>query len=110
MKKIYKLFIVMIMVCFSFTIVACNKTPEEDVKPIVDTVEVTGYAKSVYFSEPFDESNIEVEVTFKDGTSKKYGNEDLEFDYMYFNSLTLGEQTVTVKLTRKMVFMVPFPI
>lgn len=99
MKRLYKLFMVLLMVCFSFTIVACKEPQQqEEPKPVVDTVEVTGYEESVYFSDSFDESNIEVEVTFKDGTSKKYGTSDLEFDYTYFDSSSLGEQTVTVKV------------
>ncbi len=100
MNKIYKLFVVMLLVCFTFFVVSCTKDPENqpEEKPVVDTIKVLEYQESLYYGDTFDENSVKVQVSFKDGTTKDYSGEDLNFDYTYLNTNMIGEQTVTVRI------------
>ena len=80
------------------TTTTMTTTTTKDPSKIVDSVEVLEYENLMYYGQEYNESSVQLEVTFKDGHKTVYSGDQLVFDYADFDYYSYGEQTIGVRV------------
>ena len=76
---------------------SCNNSSSTEVDANVSNIEVKS-SETVEYLTSFDESSVELVVTYNDGTRKTFKNKELVFDYTNFNNKKIGENSIGVKV------------
>ena len=76
---------------------SCNNSSSTEVDATVSNIEVKS-SETVEYLTSFDESSVELVVTYNDGTRKTFINKELVFDYTNFNNKKIGENSIGVKV------------
>lgn len=90
-------FILLLTSCSTPTNTTPSEVPTAN-EPTVEKLEVIEYQETIILGEEYDEASVKVEATFSDETKKVYSGTDLSFNYAEFDSYTLGEQIIKVRV------------
>ena len=86
-----------LMIGLIMLLCSCNNFSSTEVKITVSNIEVKS-SETVEYLTSFDESSVELVVTYSDGTRKTFKNKELVFDYTSFNNKKIGDNLVGVKV------------
>lgn len=73
-----------------------NNSSSVNNEKIIKNIEVNNYEKTLTYLHNFDDSNVNITLTYDDDSEEIITYERLVFDYSNFSSTTLGKQTINV--------------